>query len=139
MDVLGKFQVELLLGRESLPNRSSPAVDRQVFVGIGSPVDGETSAHPFAVEQEVDETNAIPLPMKAGECLIFHCHMMHRSEGNLSTDRDRRVLFLRYADADAVEVYSDGKPRLGRLLRGKTRYPEVESFESDLSLGCRSA
>jgi hypothetical protein len=92
-----------------------------------------------AVEQEVDETNAIPIPMKAGECLIFHCHMMHRSEGNLSTDRDRRVLFLRYADADALEVYSDGKPRLGRLLRGETRFPEVESFESNLSLGYRSA
>lgn len=36
--------------------------------------------------------------------------MLHRSGGNTS-QRDRRVLFLRYADADAVEVYNDRKPR----------------------------
>jgi len=86
------------------------------------------------VELEVEEDRGIPLPMKAGECLIFHCHMMHRSEGNASKDRDRRILFLRYADADAVEVYNDRKPRLGRLLRGKTIFPEVEHFETSLPL-----
>ena len=72
--------------------------------------------------------------MKAGECLFFHCHMMHRSEGNHSKDRDRRILFFRYADADAVEVYNDNKPRVGRLVRGKTIYPEVESYEASLPL-----
>jgi hypothetical protein len=86
------------------------------------------------VELKVDEEHAVPVPMKAGDCLVFHCHLMHRSEGNLSTDRDRRVLFLRYADADAVEVYNDRKPRLGRLVRGTTIFPEVESFEADLPL-----
>ena len=72
--------------------------------------------------------------MKAGECLFFHCHMMHRSEGNHSNDRDRRLLFFRYADADAVEVYNDNRPRLGRLVRGKTIYPEVENYEASLPL-----
>lgn len=86
------------------------------------------------VELEIDEGRGIALPMKAGECLIFHCHMLHRSEGNRSEDRDRRILFLRYADADAVEVYNDRKPRLGRLLRGKTIFPEVERFEASLPL-----
>jgi len=80
----------------------------------------------------VDETGAIPMPMKAGETLFFHCWTLHKSEGNFSTDRDRRILFMRYADADAIEVYNQGKPRLGRLVRGKTHFPEVEQFEAEL-------
>lgn len=79
-----------------------------------------------------DESNAVPMEMKAGDCLIFNCWTLHKSEGNFSRDRDRRVLFLRYADANAVEVYNDNKPRLGRLLRGVTRFPEVAEFECDL-------
>jgi hypothetical protein len=81
---------------------------------------------------EVDESAAIPLPMKAGDCLIMTCWTLHKSEGNYSRDRDRRVLFLRYGDADAVEITNGRKPRLGRLLRGKTRFPEVAQFESNL-------
>lgn len=83
------------------------------------------------IKLDVDEAEATPMPLKAGECLVFHNWMLHKSEGNLS-DRDRRVLFMRYADADAVEVYNEGKPRLGRLLRGTTRFPEVEAYEADL-------
>lgn len=79
-----------------------------------------------------EDQNAIPVPMKAGDALIFNCWMLHKSDGNLSTTRDRRILFLRYADADAVEVYNEDKPRLGRLLCGKTKFPEVEEFERDL-------
>jgi len=70
--------------------------------------------------------------MKAGETLLFHCWTLHKSEGNFAQDRDRRILFMRYADADAVEVYNGGKPRLGRLLRGRTRFPEVARFETEL-------
>jgi ectoine hydroxylase-related dioxygenase (phytanoyl-CoA dioxygenase family) len=84
------------------------------------------------IEVDADESKAIPLPMKAGECLFFHCWMLHKSQGNASKDRDRRFLFMRYADADAVEVYNDRRPRLGRLLRGRTRFPEVEAFEAHL-------
>lgn len=86
------------------------------------------------VELEVEESGSIPIPMKAGECLFLHCHLLHHSEGNRSKDHDRRILFLRYADADAVEVYNNRQPRLGRLLRGKTNYPEVERFEASLPL-----
>ncbi len=81
-----------------------------------------------------DESGAQPMPMKAGQTLIFHCHMLHKSEGNLSADRDRRILFLRYADADAVETYNGGVPRLGRLLRGRTRFAEVEQYERALDV-----
>lgn len=81
---------------------------------------------------EADDAEGVPMPLKAGQCLLFHCWMLHKSEGNHSTDRDRRVLFLRYADADAVEVYNAGEPRLGRLLKGETRFPEVAEFEANL-------
>ena len=82
---------------------------------------------------QVDDRQAVPLPLKAGDALIFHAWMLHKSDGNFSADRDRRILFLRYADADAVEVYNDRRPRLGRLLRGTTQFPEVRGFEADLA------
>lgn len=81
---------------------------------------------------KADETKAVPMPMKAGDCLIFSCWMLHKSGGNFSKDRDRRVLFLRYADADAVEVYNHRTPRLGRVVRGQSSFPEVAAFEKDL-------
>lgn len=80
---------------------------------------------------DINESDAIPVPLKAGETLLFHGWTLHKSEGNFSSERDRRILFMRYADADAVEVYNDRRPRLGRLVRGETRFPEVEQFESD--------
>lgn len=79
-----------------------------------------------------DDSKAVPMEMQAGDVLIFNCWMLHKSDGNLSTDRDRRILFLRYADADAIEVYNSGKPRLGRLVKGTTRFKEVEDFEAKL-------
>ena len=41
---------------------------------------------------------------------------------------------MRYADADAVEVYNERQPRRGRLVRGTTRFDEVRQYESDLAL-----
>ena len=87
-----------------------------------------------AVELDVDSTHAVPVPMNSGECLFFHCHMLHKSEGNMSKERDRRILFMRYADADAVEVYNQRQPRPGRLLRGTTKFKEVEEYEAELPL-----
>ncbi|QQL50299.1 phytanoyl-CoA dioxygenase family protein [Mucilaginibacter ginkgonis] len=81
---------------------------------------------------EADDSKAIPMEMKAGDSLIFNCWMLHKSDGNYSTDRDRRILFLRYADADAIEVYNNRKPRLGKLVNGHTKFHEVEEFEADL-------
>jgi len=81
---------------------------------------------------EADDSLAVPMEMKAGDVLIFSCWMLHKSDGNYSTDRDRRILFLRYADADAVEVYNGRQPRLGRLVKGTTKFDEVKNFEADL-------
>jgi ectoine hydroxylase-related dioxygenase (phytanoyl-CoA dioxygenase family) len=81
---------------------------------------------------DADDSLAVPMEMKAGDALIFSCWMLHKSDGNYSTERDRRILFLRYADADAVEVYNDRKPRLGRLVKGTSKFEEVRQFEKDL-------
>ena len=87
-----------------------------------------------AVELEVDESQAIPIALQAGYCLFLHCHILHKSEGNFSQDRDRRILFTRYADADAVEVYNNRQPRMGRVVRGTSQFVEVRHYESDLPL-----
>jgi ectoine hydroxylase-related dioxygenase (phytanoyl-CoA dioxygenase family) len=81
---------------------------------------------------DADDSLAIPMEMKAGDALIFNCWMLHKSDGNMSETRDRRILFLRYADADAVEVYNERKPRLGRLVKGRTKFKEVETFEANI-------
>jgi ectoine hydroxylase-related dioxygenase (phytanoyl-CoA dioxygenase family) len=83
-----------------------------------------------AVKLDVKE-EGMPILMDAGDVLIMHCHCLHRSMGNF-TSRDRRILFLRYSDADAVEVYNENKPRLGRLLRGTTQFEEVAQYEQEL-------
>ena len=108
--------------RESLPGLSKLLVALQA--------DG--------VDLSIDVTDtdaAVAVPVRAGDVIVLHCHTLHRSEGNRSSTRDRRILFLRYADADAVEVYNDDLPRRGPLLRGTTRFPEVAAFERDLMRG----
>jgi len=70
-----------------------------------------------------DEERAVPIPLAAGECVLFHGLTLHMSKGN-STTKMRRAFFFRYADADAIE-FETGKPRIGKLLRGKSKFPEV--------------
>lgn len=83
------------------------------------------------VDLEVDESESAPLVLKAGECAFLHCHILHRGGSNKST-RHRRLIFTRYADADAVEAYNNNAVRLGKLLRGTTKYAEVRQYEAEL-------
>jgi ectoine hydroxylase-related dioxygenase (phytanoyl-CoA dioxygenase family) len=75
------------------------------------------------IAQIDDEQAAVPVRMKAGECLLFHGNLLHMSKAN-ETSRIRRAFFFRYADADAIEILT-GQPRIGRLLRGTSKFPEV--------------
>lgn len=109
-----------------------PGSHRQGQIQVGAAGSAEAKKAGVEIKVEADDRLAVPMPLKAGECLFFHCWTLHKSEGNRSLDRDRRILFLRYADADAVEVYNGGKPRLGRLVRGTSRFPEVRAFEAEL-------
>ena len=111
-----------------------------LWIAPGSHKDGqrragfteEERAALIEIELKPDDSAAMPMPMEPGQCLIFTCWTYHRSDGNSSKDRDRRILFIRYADADAVEVYNNNRPRLGRVVRGASRFPDVMEFETDL-------
>ncbi len=83
------------------------------------------------VEIDVDQSQQVPLTLKAGECAFFHCHTLHRGGTNTS-HRNRRLLFTRYAAADAVEAYNSNRIRPGRLVRGETKYAEVRDFEAEI-------
>ncbi len=110
-----------------------PGSHQRGQIDISGRLTAESKAAGKDLSVEVtDGDEAISLPFNAGDALVLHCHVLHRSEGNRSTNRDRRILFLRYADADAVEVYNERRPRLGPLLRGATRFPEVAAFEGEL-------
>lgn len=108
-----------------------PGSHREGQIDVRDQYNVEKKAAGASLDVQADESRAIPMPMRAGESLIFHCWTLHKSDGNFS-DRDRRILFLRYADADAVEVYNQRRPRLGRLLCGTSRFAEVREFEADL-------
>lgn len=73
-----------------------------------------------SLEMAFDERQAIPVPMRAGEAIAFHCGTSHKPAGNHSPDRHRRLLSLRNADADAAEVDNDRRPRLGPSPPGVT-------------------
>jgi hypothetical protein len=108
-----------------------PGAHRSGQINVSDQFSVEGKQRGAEIRIEMDETQAIPVTLNPGECLIFNGWMPHKSDGNRS-EHDRRLLFLRYADADAVEVYNDRKPRLGRLVRGQSRFPEVTAFEADL-------
>lgn len=112
--------------------RIIPGSHKQGQIGVNHLFSTDRKDKKISINVDVDESLAIPIPMKAGETLIFHCWTLHQSRGNFSKNRDRRILFMRYADADAVEVYNDRRPRLGKLLSGATKYKEVEQFEANL-------
>ena len=109
-----------------------PGSHKQGQIDVSGRLTVESKAAGDDVSLEVpDEDQAIPVKLKAGDAVIFHCHLLHCSKGNYSATRDRRILFLRYADADALEVYNQRHPRLGPLLRGETKFSEVAAFECD--------
>lgn len=110
-----------------------PESHRQGQIDVSARLSNESKAAGTDLSVEVeDPAEAIPVSLQAGDAILLHCHLLHRSEGNRSRSRDRRILFMRYADADAVEVYNARQPRLGPLLRGNTRFPEVKNFEREL-------
>ncbi len=94
-----------------------PGSHRNGAIEHSSGKPGERQAQPDGADR------AIPLRLRAGECVFFHASALHMSRGN-QTDRMRRAYFFRYADADAIEIVT-GQPRIGMLLRGKSRFTEV--------------
>jgi hypothetical protein len=67
---------------------------------------------------EVDESRAVPVEVKAGHVLLFHCQLAHRSR-NTTSDRRRRVLNVAYMQTNSIiprwTVTEDTHP----VFRGK--------------------
>ncbi|GAA5220181.1 phytanoyl-CoA dioxygenase family protein [Membranihabitans marinus] len=112
--------------------RIIPGSHKQGQIDVSQLFKKDRKEQTVTIDLEVDESEAIPIPMKAGETIFFHCWTLHQSRGNFSKSRDRRILFMRYADANAVEVYNNRQPRLGKLLKGSTEFEEVANFEKDI-------
>jgi phytanoyl-CoA hydroxylase len=63
--------------------------------GIASPLGGVIQ--PEVVAQYEGEKNAVPIPVEAGECLMIHNHVWHRS-GRSTSGKPRRALTVCYME-----------------------------------------
>ncbi|MBI4558259.1 MAG: phytanoyl-CoA dioxygenase family protein [Candidatus Hydrogenedentes bacterium] len=77
--------------------------------GIGHQTAGRSLA---LLATEVDESQAVPLPMPAGCAMFHHCLTLHNTKPN-RTPRQRRAWAIHYIPADAKQ---NGKPLPERLL-----------------------
>ena len=122
------LQGQRTLGDGTEYRSSATAFTGGATAGEGKELNFKEANGSRVIAMDMGGEEGTPITMKRAQVLVMHCHMMHCSQPNLS-DRPRRILFTRYADADAVEVYNSGSPpRLGRLLCGETKFPEVAQF-----------
>ncbi len=63
---------------------------------------------------DVDDADAVELPAKAGETLIFSTLLLHQTVGNETKTRNRRAWVLQYGRADATNL-TTGEPYDDRL------------------------
>lgn len=73
---------------------------------------------------------AVPVPMKSGDVLFFHSHLLHRSYPNRTKDRFRRSYVNHYCNARSWVPWNHGTPYEGDsanghhiLARGQTHMP----------------
>lgn len=111
---------------------AAPGSHKLGQLDVGRTIEDKLNRRTIDMQMEVSERRAVEI--RAGDAVCMHCWTLHRSEANMS-GKPRRLLFLRYADADSVEVYNGNVPRLGRVLRGTTRFREVAEYERDLTVG----
>lgn len=64
----------------------------------------------------------IPVPMKPGDVLFFHHHLLHRSYPNRTTDRLRRSYVCHYTNARSWVGWNGGNEN-HILARGRTHLP----------------
>ncbi|NKB66781.1 MAG: hypothetical protein GKR89_06960 [Candidatus Latescibacteria bacterium] len=69
---------------------------------------------------DMDATGAVPVPLEAGECMLHHGLMPHRTLAN-TTDQPRRALAIHYQDAIAQpsQTRQQEPPENRPLLRGR--------------------
>lgn len=81
-------------------------------------------ARNFQFEALADKSACVPMELAAGAACIHHCHVLHWSPPNRST-QTRRAHTIHYVAAD---VTRHGQPLTDRLLvRGQARSAQLES------------
>ncbi|MDG2307066.1 MAG: phytanoyl-CoA dioxygenase family protein [Candidatus Binatia bacterium] len=83
----------------------------------------------------VDDSNAVELPAKAGDTLLFSTLLLHQTVGNQTEDRQRRAWVMQYGRADAKN-FTTGEPYDDRpwVLKDGTRVdPPFAERRLDLS------
>ena len=66
--------------------------------------DSRENANPFYVEiVDHEMSDAVCVTMAAGDLLLFHSHLMHKSTDNLS-DRKRAAMVYHYADSATIDL-----------------------------------
>ena len=83
------------------------------LAGLASPEGGTVQRH--RLEAAEAERRALPLPARAGEAMLIHNHLWHRSRTNL-TDEPRRALGISYLDAATRCLRRRRAPREFRRL-----------------------
>ncbi len=74
------------------------------------------------IEMEVDEADAVDVPLKAGEFSLHHIRLVHGSEPNTTPDR-RIGLAIRYIPTYVRQVKIDDS---ATLVRGRDRHDNFE-------------
>jgi chlorinating enzyme len=85
----------------------------------------------------------IPVPLKPGDVLFFHSHLLHRSYPNRTKDRFRRSFVCHYCNARSWVPWDHGRPFEGDsanyrhiLARGSTHLPYAKpKFGTPVQVG----
>ena len=83
-------------------------------------IESKQKGTPFLLDEQVDLSKAVDVPLKPGSSLVFHSRLLHGSEPNRS-DRSRRAFITSFMSAKYRQVKDAGRTRYF-LVNGRT-YP----------------
>lgn len=77
------------------------------------------------VDTAIDETQAVPMPLKAGQLSVHHMHLLHGSSANPSGSK-RLGISINYISPDVIETGNDPRPAV--VACGQDRFGHFEPF-----------
>jgi ectoine hydroxylase-related dioxygenase (phytanoyl-CoA dioxygenase family) len=113
LDREGELQIWTALDDASVDAGCVEVIDRSHRGGLATPLGGTIPAHLLASARAPER--ARPLPASAGEVLLIHNHLWHRS-GRNTTGHIRRAFTVSYLDA---------RTRCTRKKRAPRTFPRV--------------
>lgn len=113
LDRPGELQIWTALDDAPVEAGCVEVVDASHLGGLATPLGG-TLPDPVLLEARAEE-RAMPLPAHAGEVLLIHNHLWHRS-GRNTTGRPRRAFTAAYLDARTRCIRKKRAPRVFPLV-----------------------